>query len=44
MNLKKALGAIALVAILVCGSYAGGAMYQSGPTYDGSKTDVVALY
>ena len=44
MNLKKTLGAIALVAILVCGIYAGGAMYQSGPTYDGSKTDVVALY
>ncbi len=44
MNLKKVLGAIALGAIFVCGIYAAGAMYQSGPTYDGSKTDVVELY
>lgn len=44
MSLKRALGAIALLAILICGIYAAGAMYQSGPTYDGSKTDVVALY
>lgn len=44
MNLKKALGAIALLAILACGIYAAGAMYQSGTTYDGSKTDVVELY
>ena len=44
MKLKKAIGAIALIAILICGVYAAGAMYDSGTTYDGSKTDVVALY
>lgn len=44
MNLKRTLGVFALLAILICGIYAAGAMYQSGPTYDGSKTDVVALY
>lgn len=44
MSIKRAVGAIALVAILICGIYAAGAMYQSGPTYDGSKTDVVELY
>lgn len=44
MKLKKAIGAIALIAILICGIYAAGIMYQSGSTYDGSKTDVVALY
>ena len=43
MKLKNVFGAIGLIAILVCGIYAAGAMYQSGPTYDGSKTDVVAL-
>ena len=32
MKLKKAIGAIALIAILICG------------IYDGSKTDVIALY
>ena len=40
MKLKNVFGAIALVAILVCGIYAAGAMYQSGPTYDGSKSAV----
>ena len=44
MKLKKAIGAIALIAILICGVYAAGAMYDSGTTYDGSKTDVIALY
>ena len=44
MKLKKAIGAIALIAILICGIYAAGIMYQSGSTYDGSKTDVIALY
>ena len=44
MKLKNVFAAIGLIAILVCGIYAAGAMYQSGPTYDGSKTDVVALY
>ena len=44
MKLKKAIGAIALIAILICGIYAAGAMYDSGTTYDGSKTDVIALY
>jgi multisubunit Na+/H+ antiporter MnhB subunit len=44
MKLKKIIGAIALAAILICGIYAASAMYQSGPTYDGSKTDVVTLY
>lgn len=44
MKLKKAIGIIALAAILVCGIYAAVAMEQSGSTYDGSKTDVVALY
>lgn len=44
MKLKKAIGAISMVAILVCGIYAAGAMYDSGNTYDGSKTDVVTLY
>ena len=43
MKLKNVFAAIGLIAILVCGIYAAGAMYQSGPTYDGSKTDVVAL-
>ena len=43
MKLKKAIGAIALIAILICGIYAAGIMYQSGSTYDGSKTDVIAL-
>lgn len=43
MKLKKAIGAIALIAILICGIYAAGIMYQSGSTYDGSKTEVVAL-
>ena len=42
MKLKKAIGAIALIAILICGIYAAGAMYDSGTTYDGSKTDVIA--
>ena len=44
MKLKKVIGAIALIAILVCGIYAAGVMYDSGVTYDGSKTDVVDLY
>ena len=44
MKLKKAIGSIALIAILICGIYAAGAMYDSGTTYDGSKTDVIALY
>ena len=44
MKLKKAIGAIAMAAILICGIYAAGAMYDSGTTYDGSKTDVVTLY
>lgn len=44
MKLKNAIAAIAMIAILVCGIYAAGAMYNSGNTYDGSKTDVIALY
>ena len=32
MKLKKAIGAIALIAILICGIYAAGIMYQSRPT------------
>lgn len=44
MKLKKAIGAIAMAAHPDRGIYAAGAMYDSGTTYDGSKTDVVTLY
>ena len=41
MKLKKAIGAIAMAAILICGIYAAGAMYDSGNTYDGSADAIV---
>ena len=44
MNVKKLFLTISLVILLACGVYAAIVMANSDPTYDGSGTDVVALY
>lgn len=44
MKLKNILFTIALAILMICGVYASVLMAGSEPTYDGSKTDVVALY
>ncbi|MGM9593538.1 MAG: hydrogen gas-evolving membrane-bound hydrogenase subunit E [Candidatus Onthomonas sp.] len=44
MKLKNILFTIALAILMICGIYASILMAGSEPTYDGSKTDVVALY
>ena len=44
MNVKKLFLTISLVILLACGVYASILMASSDPTYDGSQTDVVALY
>ncbi len=44
MKLKNILFTIALAILMICGVYASILMAGSEPTYDGTKTDVVALY
>ena len=44
MKLKNILFTIALAILMICGVYASVLMAGSEPTYDGTKTDVVALY
>ena len=44
MNVKKLFLTISLVILLACGVYAAIVMASGDPTYDGSETDVVALY
>ena len=44
MKLKNILFTIALAILMICGIYASILMAGSEPTYDGTKTDVVALY
>lgn len=44
MKLKNILFTIALAILMICGVYASVFMAGSEPTYDGTKTDVVALY
>lgn len=44
MKLKNILFAAALAILMVCGVYAAVLMGTSAPTYDGSQTDVTALY
>lgn len=44
MKLKNMLFAAAMAILMICGVYASVLMAQSEPTYDGTQTDVVALY
>ena len=44
MNVKKLFLTISLVILLAGGVYAAIVMASGDPTYDGSETDVVALY
>ena len=44
MKLKNILFTIALAILMICGVYASILMAGSEPTYDGTRTDVVALY
>lgn len=44
MKLKNILFTISLAVLLCCGIYAGVLMGTSEPTYDGTQTDVLALY
>lgn len=44
MKVKKIVLAVSLVILLACGVYAAVLMAGSEPTYDGSGTDVTALY
>lgn len=44
MKLKNILFTIALAILMICGIYAAVLMGTSEPTYDGSTTDVIALY
>lgn len=41
---KKAVLACSLAILMACGVWAGVSMARSGPSYDGSRTDVSALY
>ncbi|MBQ3089988.1 MAG: hypothetical protein IJD21_05435 [Oscillospiraceae bacterium] len=44
MKLKNILFTAALAILLICGVYASYLMGTSAPTYDGTATNVVALY
>ncbi|MCD7760279.1 MAG: hypothetical protein LUH16_00655 [Clostridiales bacterium] len=44
MKLKKILLAASLAVLMVCGVYMAVLMGTSEPTYDGSNTDLLALY
>ena len=44
MTVQKLFLTLSLVSLLACGVYASILMASGEPTYDGSKTDVVALY
>ncbi|MCD7734428.1 MAG: hypothetical protein LUH09_11020 [Clostridiales bacterium] len=44
MKLKKILLAASLAVLMVCGVYIAVLMGTSEPTYDGSNTDLLALY